>query len=269
MTLKCNVKCLSAAALIAIAVGKPALAEQFYTLSIAVGGGNLVGYNLTALEDVGYPSSINDPASIDRHISRGTNVTFDGEWSFTVGRGRYFERNQSFGYELGISVSKLEFNRQNVGITFLDGHTVLGYDTVVEDQLPADFYIGEIYADLLYRFSAVQALNNARPYLGIGPSLQVVYWEGTGDSCRYVSPDAVVRASGSDFCRVGPQSSSGQGLGYNVKAGFEIPYTESISLKFEYKLAFGSLELDNFRSFFDIDVDTRVGQASVGLAWHY
>jgi len=227
------------------------LAENYFGLQIG-GVFGARGTNLNAMEDLNYTGG-----SPNRHAATGSDIAFDPSPMVGIRFGRYFDSLPGFGVELTGQYTKLKFKRQDVTIT-LQNTTVGGFSSFTEDQLPADIHMLSGSMNVMYRFSQYGMV---RPYIGAGPTLHAFVIRGSGDSCHIVAPAALARG----FCSGGEMVSKGTGLGFNVKAGVEVPLNDRLSLDLEYKFDYGRLSADWFRSFSDITLNYSSSTVAAGL----
>ena len=247
---------LPAAATIAstLFIGAP-LAENY--LALQVGGMfGVRGTNLTAMEDLNYTGG-----APNRVNATGSDITLGSSVMLGFKAGRYFDSLPGFGIEFDGQYGKPKFKRQDVTIT-LTNATVGGFSSFTEDQLEADFHMISGSLNLLYRFSQFDMF---KPYIGAGPSFHALLIRGSGDSCHIVAPAALARG----FCSGGDMTSKGTGIGFNVKAGVEIPINERFSFDAEYKFNYGKLKVDAFRSFSDIKIDYTAHILAAGLRFKF
>jgi opacity protein-like surface antigen len=243
-------------AVLVLAAALPANAENF----IGVYGGyqfGARGTDMRAQENLGYPSSD------DLHPSTATDITLKDNPTIGVRFGRYFDALPGFGIEAEGQYSRPDFIRQDVTIKLTDTNIdgLLGHSSFTEDQLSADFHVLMGGVNLLYRFQPIEQFYNTRLYAGGGPAAFGLLIQGSGNSCRIVAPAELKRG----YCDADEMTSAASGIGFNAKAGIEIPISDRWSFDAEYKYSYGSFDADWFRSFSDIKLDYQVHNITGGL----
>jgi len=219
--------------------------------------------NLTGNENTNYP----DPADTNdqftyfpgAHIS---DVNLDNSLSAGIRFGHWFESQPNWGVEIEGNFSRPDFKRQDVTISHPALGQLLSYATageitqsyITEDQDSAKIKLFQVSADVMYRFSSEDKL---KPYIGAGPTLNVMKISGTGSSGRFVSPDANTML---EYCNLfygpGPNISETMvRVGANVKAGLTYSIDEDLDLGVEYKFNWTPVHISNFRSQSDLEGD--------------
>ena len=232
-----------------------AAAETYLALQV---GGMLgaSGRNLTATENLGYPPDYTDPVS-----ATGSDISFDPSFMVGFKAGRYFDSWPGFGVEFNGQYGRPNFKQQNVTITLKDV-SFGGFSTFTEDQIPATVHMFSASFNLLYRFSQ---FGTVKPYIGAGPSFQLLLFRGSGDSGNIIAPADLATP-----LEAGPSlNGTGTGFGYNLKAGLEIPLNDRFSIDAEYNYRWARLNVDRFRSLTGIEADIDVHIVAVGLRWKF
>lgn len=241
-----------------LAISTVSKAETFVGIT---GGYQLqsIGTGMEAQEDLGYtgPTPNRVPAT-------ASDIIFDQTPTLGLKLGHYFESTSGFGIEFEGQYSRPNFKRQDVTINLTNAN-FNGHSSFTEDQLEANFHMLTGSVNALYRFEAIDSMNNIRPYIGAGPSVYAVAIDGSGDSCKIIAPVSEAR----DYCEGGDMKSSGVGFGFNVKAGVEMAIDDHWSLDAEYKLSYGKMDIDWFRSFSDIKIDHISQNISAGLRYKF
>jgi opacity protein-like surface antigen len=94
------------------------------------------------------------------------------------------------------------------------------------------------------------------PYIGAGPTINVMKVSGTGYSGIFVSPDAGTMALVGLTPGPGPNiSDTTTKIGANVKAGMLYKVDKDMSLGFEYKFNWTPFRVSHFRSQSDLSGD--------------
>ena len=217
------------------------------------------GSDLSAQEDLGYTTPFPN-----RVPATASDIDLSDGASFGGRIGYYFQSMPGFGIEVDGQYSRPNFERQNVTIRLTDT-TIAGFDTFVMDQLGADFHMVMGGVNLLYRFENL-GLGGIMPYVGAGPALYGVFIRGSGDSGNVIAPAAIATNAFNDG---GEMASGGWGIGFNLKAGLEVPLGDHVSLDTEYKFSYAQMEIDNFRSLSDIEVTYRAHTVAAGLRYRF
>ena len=212
--------------------------------------------NLTAMEDEGYSTS-----TANLHASKSSDLQLKQSPVGGMKLGAFLDSQPDIGFEISAMYSRPDMKRQNVTITIIDGSNFAGFDTFVEDQLPADFNFITTQASLIYRF---MNFDHIRPYVGIGPVAYIVFIHGDGRSGKLVSPFV---APGYNNGTLG--DGFGKGLGISGKVGLEYLIDKNWSLDFEYQISKGSINIDHFRSFSDMKVDFSDQIFTTGLRYRF
>ena len=186
--------------------------------------------------------------------------------------GYYFDSAPTFGIELEANYSQPNIFRQNVTLTnpnfvnvpSLDGTTQFAGTNFTEDQQPAKVKLFQFALNGLYRYQGFQSFT---PYIGAGPSLNILRITGTGLSGIIVGP-----------VPLDPSITSGDGgaihqtsvnLGINFKVGAEYKFDQDWGVAGEYHYNWSPIEVSNFRSVSSLKADYEAHSLNVVLVRHF
>lgn len=207
--------------------------------------------------------------------------------------GYYFESSPSFGIELEANYSQPNMKRQNVTISNANKNQVpalnvgLGLTgpygigdiisaqstgalgagssstSVTEDQLPAKVRLLQFNLNAMYRY---QGFKEFTPYIGAGPSINIIRITGTGDSGFFVDPNI-----GSALASTGTPnvSDTSVNIGVNFKVGAEYKIDTQWGLGAEYHYTWIPVDISHFRSANDLSADLEMQSLSVVLTRHF
>jgi opacity protein-like surface antigen len=187
--------------------------------------------------------------------------------------GYWFDSTPNFGIELEMNYSQPNIIRQNVtlnnpnlvGFTLDGGNTFLTTPHFTEDQLPAKVKMLQFNLNGLYRY---QGLQNLTPYIGGGPSLNIMRITGTGYSGIIVDP-IQQDASCNQGIVCNSVSQTSVNVGINFKVGAEYKFDQDWGLAGEYHYNWIPIEVDNFRSVSNLKADYQSHTLSVVLLRHF
>jgi opacity protein-like surface antigen len=191
-----------------------------------------------------------------------------------VKAGYYFESAPTFGIELEANYSQPNMKRQNVTITnsgtaynaggIGDYFALAGGSgaSVTEDQQPAKVQLLQFNLNALYRYKGFQQIT---PYIGAGPSLNIIRITGTGYSGVFVDPPI-----GNSLASNGPNvSDTSVNIGVNFKLGAEYKFDDQWGLGAEYHYTWVPVDISHFRSANDLSADLEMQSLSVVLTRHF
>lgn len=234
-------------------------AESFVGGSLGYSfNGNLS--SITANENTAYP--FNPIATYPSYGDWGTlfpgahytDVKLKDTISGGLKLGHYFDAYPSLGVELEGNYSRPNIKAQNVTITHpgfadlvidpsTDPATTLGVDHFTEAQLGAKVQLFQFNLNALYRY---QGFKEITPYVGLGPSLNILRITGTGVSGNIVAPFST---EGPDPLSFGTHvSQTSINAGVNFKAGLEYRLDKDWGAGMEYHYNWSPIEVDAFRS---------------------
>ncbi len=236
-------------------------------------------------ENLDYGSGPINPA--DGSYYPGTNysdIKLKDVLSAGIKAGYYFESMPNFGLEVEANYSQPNMKQQNVTLTNASGTgpttdsgigDLIGSQTLTppnnsnqatENQLPAKIKLLQINFNALYRY---REFKDFTPYIGGGPSLNIIRITGTGESGHFVDPTdpnltQVVSASS-----VPGVSDTSVNLGLNFKVGSEYKIDDQWGLGAEYHYNWVPIDISHFRSANNLSADLTMQSVSVNLTRHF
>ena len=198
--------------------------------------------------------------------------------------GYYFESVPNFGIELEANYSQPTIKQQNVTLTNASGTgptagmgigDLIASQTLTapsnsnqatENQLPAKARLLQFNFNALYRY---REFKDFTPYIGGGPSLNIIRITGTGESGHFVDPTdpsliQVVPASS-----VSGVSDTSVNLGLNFKVGGEYKFDDQWGLGAEYHYNWVPVDISHFRSANNLSADLKMQSISINLTRHF
>ena len=210
----------------------------------------------------------------DTHI---TDVNLKNVLQGGVKAGHYFDSVPSLGVELEVNYSQPNMFRQNVTLSNNSFKQVYDNQNHVypfpngnftEDQQKAKVQILQFNANGLYRYQANEKIT---PYIGGGPSFNIIRISGTGYSGIIVDP-FYQNAS----CPVGPHGSlcsnvntTSMNVGLNFKVGAEYKFDDNWGLAAEYHYNWVPVTISSFRSMSDVKADLEMQSISAVVVRHF
>lgn len=192
--------------------------------------------------------------------------------------GYYFESAPSFGIELEGNYSQPNIFRQNVTLNnpnfnglplAYDSNTDTLYSTngthFTEDQQSAKIQLLQFSLNGLYRY---QGFEKFTPYIGGGPSLNILRITGTGVSGVIVDPLILPTSLTSDPSAASIHQTS-VNVGVNFKVGAEYKFDQEWGLAGEYHYNWSPIAVDNFRSVSNLKADYEAHTLNVVLMRHF
>lgn len=194
--------------------------------------------------------------------------------------GYYFESAPSFGIELEGNYSQPNIFRQNVTLTnpnFVnndtfgnlpltqDGAYTTNGTHFTEDQQSAKVQLLQFSLNGLYRY---QGFEKFTPYIGGGPSLNILRITGTGVSGVIVDPLILPTSLTSDPSAASIHQTS-VNVGVNFKVGAEYKFDQEWGLAGEYHYNWSPIAVDNFRSVSNLKADYEAHTLNVVLMRHF
>jgi len=193
--------------------------------------------------------------------------------------GYYFNSAPSFGIELEGNYSKPKMKRQNVTISNPNFNNIpVVEDTsapfayMTEDQMPAKVQLLQFNLNGLYRY---QGFKDFTPYIGGGPSLNIIKITGTGYSGIIVDSDQsyMLDPTSSRTC---PDTLScpnvhdtSVNIGANFKIGAEYHLDKDWGLGAEYHYNWVPVDIKHFRSANNLSTDLEMQSVSLVLTRHF
>ncbi len=198
--------------------------------------------------------------------------------------GYYFDSYPNLGLELEVNYSQPNMKRQNVTLTNTSGQAgsasqgvgigdlvslatpgpSLNPNSVTEDQLPAKVKLLRFSLNALYRY---QGFSQFTPYIGAGPSLNIIRITGTGESGHFIDP---VDPTGVLVTLNAPNvSTTAVNVGLNFKLGAEYKLDQDWGLAGEYHYNWTPVDISHFRSVSDLTADLESHALSIVLTRHF
>ena len=195
--------------------------------------------------------------------------------------GYYFESMPNFGLEIEGNYSQPNMKKQNVTITNnsglvgspseglgigdafgLSGYSNQNSNSVTENQLPAKVKLLQFNFNALYRY---QGFKEFTPYIGGGPSVNIIRITGTGESGHFVDPPDC-----NDCVSYGPNvHDTSVNIGANFKMGAEYHLDKDWGLAAEYHYNWVPVDISHFRSANNLNADLTMQSLSVVLTRHF
>jgi opacity protein-like surface antigen len=189
-------------------------------------------------ENLNYPGAIDTSSDLYYPDSKYSDIKLKDVLQAGIKAGYYFDSAPSFGLELEANYSEPKMKKQNVTITN-DGsnapslipigqaihYDILLYEkpsdllgdgnSVTENQLPAKVKLLQFNFNAMYRYRGFKEFT---PYIGAGPSINIIRITGTGESGHFVNP---TDTTGYELT-TGPNiSDTSVNVGANFKLGAE------------------------------------------------
>lgn len=139
-------------------------------------------------------------------------------------------------------------------------------NTIIENQLSAKVKVLQFNLNAMYRY---QEFKDFTPYIGGGPSFNIIKITGTGESGHFVDPvdyfgDEVALAS--DTPRVHDTSVN---VGANFKVGAEYKLNEEWGVGAEYHYNWIPIDISKFRSANNLNADLEMQSLNFVLTKHF
>ena len=217
-------------------------------------------------ENVNYPDAP-DNSDPDTSLYTGTkysDIKLKDVLQGGVKAGYYFESAPTFGIELEANYSQPNMKRQNVTISNSKFNDVawLSQPYGIEDQLPAKVQLLQFNLNGLYRY---QGFKDFTPYIGGGPSLNIIKITGTGYSGIFVDP-----AIGDNGDPASPKiNTTSANIGANFKLGAEYRFDKDWGLGAEYHFNWVPVDIKHFRSANNLSADLEMQSVSLVLTRHF
>ncbi len=240
---------------------------------------------LKGSENLNYPDpsgGVGDPTSGQLLFpdTKYTDVKLKDVLQGGLKAGYYFESSPNFGVELEVNYSQPNLLRQNVTLSNQNFKNVYYPDGIggsfqaypdghlTEDQLKAKVQLLQFNLNGLYRY---QGFDKFTPYIGGGPSLNVIRITGTGYSGIIVDPfqndsSCPVGSTGAICSNVNTTSVN---LGVNFKLGAEYKFDEQWGLAGEYHYNWVPVDISSFRSVSNLKADLETHSLSAVLVRHF
>ena len=246
--------------------------------------------NIKGDENLDYPDPIGTNPGFYYPGSSYSNLSLKDVLQGGIKFGHYFDEHPSFGLEVEMNYSQPNMKRQNVTISnpnknanpLLDAALSSGPNTyglgdtisvisgvpgsssysMTEDQLPAKVKLLQFNLNALYRYKEIP---NFTPYIGAGPSLNIIRVTGTGYSGIFVDP--LIGDTGCTGC--GNVSDTSVNWGLNFKVGAEYKLNEEWGVAGEYHYNWSNVDISHFRSANNLKADLELQTFNVVLMRHF
>jgi len=221
-------------------------------------------------ENLNYPGAFQASNSGDDGYYSGTrytNIKLEEALQGGVRAGYFMEDHPSLGLELEANYSEPSMARQSVTFSHPGFIGVFGQDHATEDQAPANVKLLQFNLNGLYRY---QGLNEFIPYIGGGPSLNIIRITGTGYSGVFTDPfvsDGTSTCNRSTPCPNVHDTSVN--LGANFKMGAEYKIDKDWGVGAEYHFNWVPVNIDHFRSANYLKADMTTQSLGVNLTRHF
>lgn len=241
-------------------------------------------------ENLNYPDAIDTGSPLYYPGSKYSEIKLKDVLQAGIKAGYYFDSVPSFGLELEANYSEPKMKQQNVTITN-DGSKApsgipLGYaitsdiisnvegcgcdrilngdgNSVTENQLPAKVKLLQFNFNAMYRYRGFKEFT---PYIGAGPSINIIRITGTGESGHFVNPTDITGYE----VTAGPNiSDTSVNIGANFKVGGEYHLDKDWGLGAEYHYNWSKVDISNFRSANNLTADLEMQSFNVVLTRHF
>ena len=224
-------------------------------MSIQIGG--VVGINVsefTGDENINYPNPPGSGQFFPNADVSGVELSDSPLIGFRAGHFFYPEKEKSIGVEIDVFYLRPDFDQQTINIK------APGLN-IFTNQLELDFHLLVAGLNGLYRFDKI---GSVRPYVGLGPSLNLLHVYGSGNSGRTVVGGVI----GPEVN--GPQvRTTSVGYGAGAKAGISIPLKDNIQIDLEYKFGYNKMFINKLRSQSDIEIDSTAHVFALSLSYKF
>ena len=234
-------------------------------------------------ENLNYPNAI---STVDGTFYPGTSysdIKLKDALQGGIKAGYYFDAMPNLGIEVEGNYSQPNMKAQNVTLTNPSGtgasagvgigavisggtpSSVLSGDgnSATEAQLPAKAQLLQFNFNAMYRY---QGFKEFTPYIGAGPSINIIRLTGTGESGHFVNPTDPTGANISYGPRV---SDTSVNLGANFKLGAEYRMGDDWGLGAEYHYTWSNVDISHFRSANNLNADLSMQSLSIVLTKHF
>jgi opacity protein-like surface antigen len=241
-------------------------------------------------ENLNYPDTI-DTSSISYYPdTKYSDIKLKDVLQGGIKAGYYFDSAPSFGLEVEANYSEPKMKQQNVTITnngskapsgMPIGYAITGDiisnvkdcgceriltgdgNSVTENQLPAKVKLLQFNFNAMYRYRGFKEFT---PYIGAGPSINIIRITGTGESGHFVNPTDITGYE----VTAGPNiSDTSVNIGANFKVGGEYHLDKDWGLGAEYHYNWSKVDITNFRSASNLNADLNMQSLSVVLTRHF
>lgn len=234
-------------------------------------------------ENLDYPNPIGTTPGLYYPGTTYSDIKLKEVLQGGVKAGYYFDSMPSLGLEIEGNYSQPNMKGQNVTLTNPSGSgpsAGVGIGTLInsgtpssvltgdgnsatEDQLPAKVQLLQFNFNAIYRY---QGFKEFTPYMGAGPSVNIIRVTGTGESGHFVNPTDPTGANIS----YGPNiSDTSVNIGANFKLGAEYRFDKDWGLGAEYHYNWSNVDISHFRSANNLNADLDMQSLSVVLTRHF
>jgi opacity protein-like surface antigen len=235
-------------------------------------------------ENLNYPLSIDTTNGTYYPGTKYSDIQLKDVLKGGIKAGYYFESAPNFGIELEANYSQPNMKQQNVSLTNASGTgptagvgigDAIGSSTgfppnnsnqATEDQLPAKVRLLQFNVNALYRY---REFKDFTPYIGGGPSLNIIRITGTGESGHFVDPIDPTLSNVVPASSVGEVSDTSVNLGLNFKVGGEYKLDVQWGLGAEYHYNWVPIDISHFRSANNLSADLKTQSLSINLTRHF
>jgi len=240
-------------------------------------------------ENLNYPDAIDTSSIFYYPGTKYSDIKLKDVLQGGIKAGYYFDSAPSFGLELEANYSEPKMKQQNVTITNDGSNTpsstpigvainsyIIDYvgcdcastlsgdgNSVTENQLPAKVKLLQFNFNAMYRYRGFKEFT---PYIGAGPSINIIRITGTGESGHFVNPTDIFGTQ----ITAGPNiSDTSVNIGVNFKVGGEYHLDKDWGLGAEYHYNWSKVDISNFRSASNLNADLNMQSLSVVLIRHF
>ena len=240
-------------------------------------------------ENLNYPDAIDTSSPLYYPDTKYSDIKLKDVLQGGIKAGYYFNSAPSFGLEVEANYSEPKMKQQNVTITNYGSKApsstpigdAINYDiishidcpcastlsgdgsSVTENQLPAKVKLLQFNFNAMYRYRGFKEFT---PYIGAGPSINVIRITGTGESGHFVNPTDIFGYE----ITAGPNiSDTSVNVGANFKIGGEYHMDKDWGLGAEYHFNWSKVDISNFRSASNLNADLNMQSLSIVLTKHF
>lgn len=192
--------------------------------------------------------------------------------------GYFLESLPNFGIEVEVNYSQPNMKGQNVTLSSEDPNfagiigsiadplhpEVNAQNHATEKQLSAKVKLLQFNLNAMYRF---EDFNDFTPYIGAGPSINIIKISGTGESGHFVDP--VCDVSVPCVANPGNVHDTSVNIGLNFKVGAEYQLDEEWGLGAEYHYNWIPVDISHFRSANNLSADLNLQSFNLILTKHF
>ncbi len=234
-------------------------------------------------ENLNYPGPIDTTNGTYYPSSSYSNISLKDVLQGGIKLGHYFEQYPSFGIELETNYSQPNMKQQNVTISNPNANPISGLQigdaigaqtdhnntsptSVTENQLSAKVKLLQFNLNALYRYREIP---NFTPYIGAGPSLNIIRITGTGESGHFIDPTDTQGTQIVAAADAPSVSDTSVNWGINFKVGAEYKLNEEWGVAGEYHYNWSNVDISHFRSANNLKADLELQTFNVVLMRHF